>query len=488
MERENKTYDLIIIGGGITGAGVLRAASKKGLKTLLLEKNDFASGTSSKSGKLVHGGLRYLQHLQFKIVRESLIERNWLLEAYPHLVKPIEFVFPLYGLKFKYKIAMFLYQIMGKHKNLPKYKFFNKKETIQKYSKINSEGLKGGFSYYDGITNDARLVNEIIFEATQNQEAEAKNYIKVTSITDNKKRCVIKCKDTITNEEYTLYGKVIVNCTGPWSDKTLEKYKPQPKKTMEPSKGVHLVFSKERLPLSSAFAFVSGANDGCLFYALPWENNTVILGPTDTTFSGDYDNLKENENEIQYLLKGLNQFSPNSNFTKKDILYIFVGLRPLFNEDGESKDKTRDFKIWWSSNDIVSISGGKLTTFRAMGKVLIEKVISKKQLTCISVLPLKDPDISIELPKHIKNNYSLLSQGKIEKIILENSVNIEPLVPELKVIKAEIIFAIKELKAKTVEDIMLRRFSFDYGLQQKNYYSKLKVIITDILLYNTNKQ
>lgn len=231
MQRKDKIkhavetqFDLIVIGGGITGAGVLKEAAKNGLKTLLIEKNDFGSGTSSKSAKLVHGGLRYLQNMQFKIVRESLSERNWLLEHYKHLVKPLEFVFPLYESKLKFRIGMILYQLMGKHKILPKYKFLNKRTILEKFPKINTQGLKGGFSYYDGVTNDARLVMEIIFEADQFENTHALNYIEVTSISDESGFCNIKCKDKIDDKEYGFNGKVIVNCTGVWTDRTLNLF------------------------------------------------------------------------------------------------------------------------------------------------------------------------------------------------------------------------------------------------------------------------
>ncbi|HUH73932.1 MAG TPA: glycerol-3-phosphate dehydrogenase/oxidase [Chitinophagales bacterium] len=486
MANEYETYDLIIIGGGISGASVLREAANKGLKSLLIEKNDFSSGTSSKSAKLIHGGLRYLQHLQFKIVRESLVERNWLLESHPHLVKPIEFVMPFYGTSLKYRIAMILYQMLGKHKTLPKYKFYNKKQTIDKFAEINTKNLKGSFSYYDGITNDAKLVSEIIFEAEQYADIKAINYIEAIKIEDKDNVCYVHCKNTITEETIIYKSKVAVNCTGPWADNTLARYQPQSSHIMEPSKGVHLGLPLEKLPIKAAFAFPSGANDGRMLYALPWENDTVILGPTDTTFDGDFDHLSSNKIDIQYLLHGLNLFAPHAHFTANDILYSFVGLRPLFNEKGESKDKTRDFKIWWSSEDIVSLSGGKLTTFRAMGKAAIDKIISKKHLhTTLPTHPFSKPNSRIStLPKHIKEDYSLIAQEKILEILNEDSQNKEQIIDELKVIKGEIIFAIKYLHAKKIEDIMLRRFSFDYGLQHKKYYNKLKENI-ELILKNT---
>ncbi len=483
MANEYETYDLIIIGGGISGASVLREAANNGLKALLVEKNDFSSGTSSKSAKLIHGGLRYLQHLQFKIVRESLVERNWLLESHPHLVKPIEFVMPFYGSSLKYRIAMILYQMLGKHKTLPKYKFFNKKQTIDKFSEINTKGLKGSFSYYDGITNDAKLVSEIIFEAEQYSDISAKNYTEAIKIEDNDGVCYVHSKNTLTEETIIYKSKVAVNCTGPWADNTLARFQPQSSHIMAPSKGVHLGFSQEKLPIKAAFAFSTGANDGRMLYALPWENDTVLLGPTDTTFEGDFDHLSSDKVDIQYLLHGLNQFAPNTHFTENDILYSFVGLRPLFNEKGESKDKTRDFKIWWSSEDIVSLSGGKLTTFRAMGKAAIDQIISKKHFkTTIPPNPFTKPIIALpSLPKHIKEDYSLYAQEKLVEILNDDIQNKERIIEEVKVIKGEIIFAIKYLHAKTIEDIMLRRFSFDYGLQHKKYYNRLKENIESIL-------
>ncbi len=480
MQRKDKIkhavetqFDLIIIGGGITGAGVLKEAAENGLKTLLIEKNDFGSGTSSKSGKLIHGGLRYLQNLQFKIVRESLSERNWLLEHYEHLVKPLEFIFPLYESKLKFRIGMILYQLMGKHKALPKYRFLNKQTVVEKFPEINTQGLKGGVSYYDGVTNDARLVTEVIFEAEQFENTHALSYIEVTNITDEPEFCSIKCKDKIDEKEYGFNGKVIVNCTGVWTDRTLNLFKPQHSKIMAPSKGVHLVFSISKLNIKSALVFSSGANDGRMFYALPWEYNTVILGTTDTPFNGSPDEVNEDVTDTEYLLNGINGFLPESDFTTKDIIYSFSGLRPLFDEKVSSTDKTRDFKIWWNSKNIISISGGKLSTFRAMAKTLLNIVVAKKTLITRQINQSMIQNNTSNIPQHILNSYSPKAVQLIKTIIVEKPSNEERVIEELVIIKAEIIFAVKYLQALKIEDIMLRRFSFKYGLNNKNYYTEL---------------
>lgn len=242
---------------------------------------------------------------------------------------------------------------------------------------------------------------------------------------------------------------------------------------MSPSKGVHLVFSISKFNIKSALIFSSGANDGRTFYALPWEYNTVILGTTDTSFNGDPDEVNEDATDIEYLLKGINGFLPESNFTTKDIIYSFSGLRPLFNEKVSSTDKTRDFRIWWNSKNIISISGGKLSTFRAMAKALLNIVITKKKLVTRHVNQSMIQNNTSNVPRHILNSYSPKAVQLIKTIMVEKPSNKEPVIEELAIIKAEIIFAVKYLQALKIEDIMLRRFSFNYGLSNKDYYAKL---------------
>lgn len=489
MDRKSKIenssqleFDLIVVGGGITGAGVLKEAAQNGLKTLLIEKNDFGSGTSSKSAKLVHGGLRYLQNFQFGVVKESLRERNWLLEEYSHIVKPLEFVYPLYQSGLKFRIGMILYQMMGKHKNLPKYKFLKKEEVLQNYPAINAEGLKGGFSYYDGLTNDSGLVSEIIFESSQYQDIVALNYLEVVKINESGNTSEVKCRDNRTGEEHIFKSKVVVNCTGPWTDETINLLDNNDSKMMAPSKGVHIIFSTEKLNIKSAFAFSSGADDGRMFYALPWEFDTVIVGVTDTAYKGSPDEVYQTEADISYLLNGLNKFSPSSNFTFEDIQYSFAGLRPLFNEKGPSKNKTRDFKIWWDSKNLVSLSGGKLTTFRAMAKSLMNELVSTEKIAMSQVSKsIPERRTISNCPDHILTSYSKDSMEIISSIIEESNENKQPIIKELDIVKAEIIFAIRHLGAMTVEDIMLRRFSFRYGMINKPYYSTLVSKIGSIL-------
>ncbi|MCH2022454.1 MAG: glycerol-3-phosphate dehydrogenase/oxidase [Saprospiraceae bacterium] len=472
------TFDLVIIGGGITGAGVLLEASKKGYKTLLIEKGDFSSGTSSKSAKLVHGGLRYLQFFYFKLVRESLVERNYLLETYPHIVKPLEFIFPLYQSSFKFRMAMILYQMMGRHDIMPNYSFANKEKTLHKLNAVNSENLKGSFSYYDGITNDSRLTTEIILEAKEYTNAAALNYFELINSKQSDSHYTLNCLDHLNNNHVEIKTRYVVNCGGPWTDKILDCLVPESEHSMAPSKGIHLVFSQNRIPMKSAYAFSSYANDKRMFYALPWEHNSVIIGVTDTEYNGDPDNIEVNQNDINYVLHGINRFLPDLNVTEDDILYEFAGLRPLFKEKTASQDKTRDFKIWWNNNRVISLAGGKLTTFRAMAKALTLKLKDKLEIKPAEKIGHSNinktiPDsVSPEKIKHIKNKYGN------KDIYLFNLIHQNPelgnwLDEEFQILNVEIAFFIKHQDSFYVDDILNRRLALGYIL---NKHPKNKII------------
>jgi glycerol-3-phosphate dehydrogenase len=462
---QNKTFDLVIIGGGITGAGVLLEASKLGLEVLLIEKGDFASGTSSKSAKLVHGGLRYLQYLHFGLVRESLTERNYLLETYPHLVKAIEFVYPLYESGFKFRIGMILYQLLGKQKALPKYKFLNKQKTLQNCDFIDTNNLKGSFSYFDGITHDARLTAEIIFEATQYPNARALNYVELMQGEQKKEHYELTCQDRIENQKLNIKTKFVANCSGAWTDLVLNKFSKLESKKMAPSKGVHLVFSQDKIPIKTAYAFSSYADDGRKFYALPWQNNSVIIGVTDTEYAGNLDKIPVDKLDIDYMLHAIVHFFPTLHISKEDIIYKFVGLRPLFDNKTASKDKTRDYKIWWSNERLLSIAGGKLTTFRSMAKALL-KEIPIKSSRVQKAIPI--PTITLntkneEIKQHIENNYGIYAPYLYE-IINKNRNAANWISPSLKVLEAEIIFFVQYHHCRYLADILDRRLSVAYVL------------------------
>ena len=462
---KNKTFDLVIIGGGITGAGVMLEASKSGLDVLLIEKGDFASGTSSKSAKLIHGGLRYLQYLHFGLVRESLKERNYLLETYPHLVKPIEFVYPLYESGLKFRIGMIMYQLLGKQKTLPRYKFLNKEETTKNCDFIDKKNLRGSFSYYDGITHDSRLTAEIIFEASQYPNTTALNYLKLTQGNQQKEHYELLCQDLIANQELTIKTKFVANCSGAWTDLVLNKISKQEENKMAPSKGVHLVFSQDKIPIKTAYAFSSYADDGRKFYALPWQNNSVVIGVTDTEYKGDLDKVAVDKTDIDYMLNAITHFFPNQNITKKDIIYQFAGLRPLFDDKNASKDRARDYKVWWSNERLLSIAGGKFTTFRTMAQTMIKEIPIKNRSIKKAVSP-PNSTLNIEnkeIKKHIEANYGIYAPFLYE-IINRDKEAVKWISPSLKIMKVEIIFFIQHHNCRYLADILDRRLSVAYVL------------------------
>ncbi|MCP4443707.1 MAG: glycerol-3-phosphate dehydrogenase/oxidase [Aureispira sp.] len=478
----SQTYDLVIVGGGITGAGVLLEASKIGYKTLLIEKGDFSSGTSSKSAKLVHGGLRYLQFFYFKLVRESLVERNHLLQEYAHIVKPLEFIFPLYQSSFKFRIGMILYQMMGKHDLLPKYAFENKEKTLGRLNAINSQNLKGSFIYYDGITNDSRLTAEIIFESKQYSNSTAINYLELTNSNQTDEGYTLTCTDHTSPKTLEIKTKYVVNCGGPWTDKILDTLIPQAPDFMAPSKGVHLVFSQDRIPMKSAYAFSSNANDKRMFYALPWEHNSVIIGVTDTDYDGDLDNVEIDTDDVSYMLHGINSFLPKLKVTTDDILYQFVGLRPLFKDEIASKDRSRDFKIWWSNDRVVNLAGGKLTTFRAMAKALIKDILPK--LKASESKPTEPLNLNAEAPnflskdktEHITKQYGKYNSYLFD-LIHKNKALGNWLDEEFQVLNVEIAFFVKYQDCYYIEDVLNRRLALGYVLDK---HPKNKLIIEKV--------
>lgn len=481
-EFSDKIFDVAIIGGGITGAGILREVTKRGYKCILLEKNDFASGTSSKSAKLVHGGLRYLQHGKIGLVREGLRERNYLLNNFPHLVKPLQFLFPVYSTlsKLQLHVGMWIYKTLSYDKELAQYSFLNKLQTIKKFPFINPEKLKGGFLFYDAVTNDARLCNEVVSIAQQNR-AIAYNYCEFISAEDKKDFFTIHCNDSIKNKTVNFSAKYIINATGHWTDETLKKLHFENSRFMAPSKGIHVVFSKEKFPAEAAILFSSYANDGRSMYAVPWENNSVVIGTTDTEKFDCLDQVKTDENDIQYILNSIQSFAPALNITRKDILCSFAGLRPLLRDDAASKDRSRDYKCWWIGERIISIAGGKLTSFHAMANTaanrLEEKILPENPVSSVSKsgesivsTPSDGHNLFIEkIQKQYGNQAEL-----IFRIAAENENYQEFLNTEISISIAEIIYFIRYQNCCHLDDLLTRRLSLSYVL--KNFSDEKSII------------
>ncbi len=476
---KNEIFDIAIIGGGVTGAGILQEASKKGYRAILIEKNDFAGGTSSKSAKLIHGGLRYLQYGQIGLVMESLTERDYLLSNFPHIVKPIPLMFPSYKSKFVIEVGMLLYQFFSKSEKIPKYKSLNKEQTVKEFAAIEQDKLEGSFIYYDALTNDARLANEVIYLAEDSGNAFAFNHLEFKSYEQTAQSLNIECYDHVEKKAVTIKSQYIINAAGPWVDKVLNSIEKQDKQFVEPGKGIHIVLSQDKFPTINGVLFESYANDERMLYAVPWENNSVIIGATDTLYKDDYDNVPISDDDVDYLVNAVQKFAPSLNVTRKDILSTFVGLRPLFKEENKStKDMSRDFKIWWTNDRVQSIVGGKLTTFRSMAKTCLKKFKKKTKYipTSVSAFAKRNlidtQSINTELIKSVEKRYDS-SASVIFQLCLEREDYQQIVHKDFPVYIAELIYFMRHQHVYYIDDMLTRRFSLRYVLAGIKSYKEI---------------
>jgi glycerol-3-phosphate dehydrogenase len=462
----DNTFDICIIGGGITGAGILANAIERGLKTILIEKNDFASGTSSRSSKMIHGGLRYLRYLQVNLVREALMERGHLLQAYPHLVKPLSFILPSFNSELDMlskHLALIAYDKLAGKAMVHPHRRLSADELIKELPGFKQQGLKGGMLFWDAYTNDARLTCDVLCDAAA-QGAVVLNYVEASKfINANNTVKVLVCKDLLSNETIAVKAKVYINATGVWTDEILEKLFGPGVKKMEPTKGVHLLIPSDRLPSEHAIAVVSTSGDKRFLYTLPWENGLTILGSTDTAYHKKPDEPDVTQEDINYILDAFNASFPEAKLTMHDIVSVYSGLRPLLNEQGEKDNysRSREYQIWWSEQNFINIAGGKLTSFLSMGK------------HCLDVVHTHFKHLWPEKIKAVAHhNYNGPWKEKygpngvfIERIITENSFNKTQISLQWKYTNAEMVFFIRHQFAETLADLLTRRTSITYAMK-----------------------
>ena len=382
----SNVFDVIVIGGGITGAGILLDASSRGFNTLLLEKSDFASGTSSRSTKLIHGGLRYLKNFEFKIVRETGRERAILHKNAPHLVIPEKLLIPLTKKgtfkKWQLNWALRIYDILAKVKGEDKRKMLNKKAALLHEPIINSKDLIGAGTYAEYRTDDARLTLEIIKTALH-FNGTAINYFKVIDINKQNNIYHLTCLDKTTQKQFEITSKSVVNATGPWVDNISQLDLEGSPKRICLSKGIHIVIKKEKLPINNSIYFE--IEDGRLCFAIP-RDKVVYVGTTDTAYNGKKDEPEINKGDVNYLLDALNK-TFNKNLKKSDIKSCWSGLRPLIKKEGvATKELSRKDEILISDSGMITIAGGKLTGYRLMAKKIVDLICRKHNIkkNCIT--------------------------------------------------------------------------------------------------------
>jgi len=388
IKSSNSLFDITIVGGGITGCGIARDAALRGLKVLLVEKDDFASGTSSRSSKLLHGGLRYLEYFEFALVHESVRERalQWKL-ASPY-TEHLPFIFPCYKDSrvplWKIQIGLKIYDFLAAYNVPEKHRRLSKKECAEELPALVQDELKGAVFYYDGSTDDARLTLANAYGAHKNG-AQTLNRVEFCGIEWNPKNSekrneahAVKLKDTLTGEEFNCRTKVLVSAGGPWTDSILEKAsKKQKNPICKTSRGSHIVVSKKLLNIDHAITLFHPTDKRVLF-AIPWQDFTVI-GTTDVFDEKPPEEVCVSQEEVEYLLKVTQEFFPKSNLKKSDIVSTWSGLRPLVSppEGAGASAVSRDHKLHFYEEGLAYIAGGKLTTYRQMAEDCVDLIINE---------------------------------------------------------------------------------------------------------------
>ncbi len=372
-------YDLLIIGGGVTGAGIALDAATRGLRTVLVEKKDFASGTSSKSTKLIHGGLRYLKQFEIALVREVGKERAVVHNLAPHLVKNEKMILPLikdgtYG-KMLTSFGLMVYDVLAGVEKEDQRKMLSKEETLALEPSLREDILEGGGVYAEYRTDDARLTMEILKTAVQ-FGAHVINYAEATDFQySDGKISGVTWEDKLSGERHNLQARYTISAAGPWVDEIRQKNKSLSGKHLHPTKGVHIVVARSRFPVNHAMYF--DVPDGRMIFAVP-RDRTTYIGTTDTDYKGDLDDVRTDLTDVQYLLDGVNHIFPSVDLQLSDVESTWAGLRPLIEEEGKSASElSRKDEIFESETGLLSIAGGKLTGYRKMAERILNKVSEK---------------------------------------------------------------------------------------------------------------
>ncbi len=469
-------YDLIIIGGGITGAGAARDAALRGLSVLLLEKGDFASGVSSKSTRLIHGGLRYLANFELDLVAESLRERAVIRRLVPYLVRPIPIVIPIYKGDLHGRaiisIGIHLYDLLSHEKDIPHYFTSGPEKTLGFEPRLNKEGLKGSALFYDHqITMPERLVVENII-AAEEAGATVKNYIKAVKIEQDRTGVTVTARDMLSGESSRYRSKALIIAAGPWADEVRKAGGIAGKKLIYPTKGIHLVLPR----LSDQALFVS-SRDNRMFFIIPLAGYSLI-GTTDTKYDGDLDDVHADGRDVEYLLAESRRILPGLDLARSTILYTYAGVRPLAFE-GEKESKISRKHVVLKDGMIVTIAGGKLTTYRKMAEDAVDaasKLLGKKTKCITDRTPLPG-SLPVSYEEYMKEVVpSLSARYNIEPDTIRHLISLygaraerildickkDPrlcsrISPEAGDIFAQIVYSIREEKARTLSDIVLRR-------------------------------
>jgi glycerol-3-phosphate dehydrogenase len=487
-------YDIVVIGGGITGTGIARDAALRGVKVALFEKGDFASGTSSKSSKLVHGGLRYLEHGEIGLVFESVSERRVQTRVAPHLVRPLSFLIPIYegakpGLEMM-NVGLWIYDSLALFRSPRLHKTFRGvRAALEVEPTLRVQGLRGAIEYYDCNTDDARLVLENALDARA-LGADCHTYTEVSRFErrDDGRITGVAVRDRLTGESRTVSSRVVILAAGAWTDEMIARFEvPIDRPLLRRTKGVHIVVPHERLPLVRAITLISSIDQRVMF-AIPWRERTV-LGTTDTDFEGTADDVAADAADVTYLCESANGVFPSVKLEPKDVIATWAGLRPLIAAPPsvDESDVSREHEVFTRPDGLVIIAGGKLTTYRRMARQAVDETlklldqlgetvsatrVSTKQRPLPGADGLPEPGLEgvaavgrqlmanyrldVDTATHLCGVYGTRAPLLAQRIAQDPALG-ERIDHELPYVWAEIEFAATHDLARTVEDVLARR-------------------------------
>lgn len=461
LANSSKTWDIAVIGGGSSGLGVALDAISRGLSVILLEKSDFAKGTSSRSTKLVHGGVRYLAQGDVGLVLEALKERGKLLQNAPHLTQNQPFIIPIYTWfdRVQYSVGLKIYDWMAGKLRLGKSRFISKAETIKRLPAVQQKGLKGGVVYHDGQFDDARLALSIAMTA-DDAGACILNYTAVKGLVKDENGIItgLKVRDELDRKNYTLKAKMVVNATGVFADKILQMDKPGSAKMIQPSQGIHLVMDLDFLGGKDAL-MIPKTRDGRVLFAVPWHGKLVV-GTTDTLREKAKLEPEALQKEIDFVLETAAGYLTKAP-TRADVKAVFAGLRPLARpkeEGAKTKEISRSHKVIVSESNLVTLTGGKWTTFRKMGEDTVShfQEITQELLAPSESFEMKLHGHTTHVPDGHWSGYGSDAKA-IQELVKSQPELGEKIHPDFPNILAEVVWAVREEMAVKVEDVLSRR-------------------------------
>jgi glycerol-3-phosphate dehydrogenase len=504
------SFDLLVVGGGITGAGIARDAAMRGLRVALVERDDFASGTSSRSSRLVHGGLRYLEHGHLHLVYEASRERRTLLRIAPHLVRPLPFLWPVFERSRipmgRLRAGLFIYDALALFRNVGHHRMLSPGAVAALEPAVRRVGLRGGAMYYDAATDDSRLTLATL-RAAAAAGATVVNHVAMEALlTEGDAVRGGRAVTTLSGRTLEVRAQLVVNAAGPWGDAIRALARPDAPRSVRGTKGVHVAVPHERIRNTGALVLLSPI-DGRVMFVLP-SGALTIIGTTDTDYSGPLDSVRATTEDIAYLLRSVNAYFPGAHLTPADVVSAWAGVRPLVaSGNGAPSDASREHAITWTAPGLLSVTGGKLTTYRAMAAEAVDRVAEflgrSLRHAPTDRVPLPGGDMTSleselaeatsrtglpELATHLVHAYGTEWRA-IWSLVEEDRALAAHVAPGLPYVVAELHWAVEQEMALTLADLLIRRLHVAFETRDHGQAAAPAVarVIAPLLAWNAEQ-